>query len=146
LYVGQTKNFRNRFLNHRSAITKKSNTAIGIHFNSINHSVRDLQVILIERIQGEENLQNLLDERERFWIKTLDSKNNGLNLDDGNLTEVKIPFVLKYSAISYKIKQEIDSKFPNLQALTQFQNHRIILAHQRNKNLKDKLVRATLSS
>ena len=143
-YVGQTINFRERFLNHRSNIITKTDTAIGNHFNLPNHSVNDLCVVLIEQIEANQELKNTLDEREKFWISKLDTFKNGLNLEAGNSPDKLIPLVMKFSINSFSIQKKLQEEFVKLKQMEQFKTCRIIMAFQKNKNLKQTLVRAKM--
>ena len=55
--------------------------AIGVHFNSTDHSIDNFRVQIVEKVLP--NNTNILLERERLWIRTLVTKDpNGLNSHD----------------------------------------------------------------
>ena len=71
-YVGETQNsLRNRFYLHRSHISRNTGkcTHVNAHFNSPNHSLRDLRCLPIEKIKSLS--KPLRKAREQHWIKTL---------------------------------------------------------------------------
>ena len=65
-YVGETGNsLRNRSNRHRSNIKLKQNTAIGIHFNTKNHTLKHFTITPIEQIIDDGKIQRL--NREYYW-------------------------------------------------------------------------------
>jgi hypothetical protein len=65
-YVGETHGaLRDRLNGHRSDIKTKKHTPIGIHFNSTNHSINNVQIIPIE-ILNTDNI-NFRRSREFYW-------------------------------------------------------------------------------
>jgi hypothetical protein len=53
LYVGQTsRQLKDRLNNHRSDIRLHKPTAIGIHFNELRHSIRNLLIMPISDLSG----------------------------------------------------------------------------------------------
>ncbi|XP_070189013.1 uncharacterized protein [Littorina saxatilis] len=80
-YVGQTQNsLRERFYLHRSHIGKNTGTLLTVHFNQPDHSLGDMECIVIERV-----FCSTRDERwkrESFWIAKLKTLvPSGLNSD-----------------------------------------------------------------
>ena len=77
VYVGQTESLYQRMLLNFSMIRTKKSDAVAIHFNSRNHSSKDLIIRGIEKIYGEDTFRKI---RESFWIKKLNTvQPNGLN-------------------------------------------------------------------
>ena len=75
-YVGTTsQTLRNRFNHHLTSIKNKywHDTTIPEHFNSAQHSIEHVNIIIIET--NYINEQHRLD-REQFWIKTLRAQLN----------------------------------------------------------------------
>ena len=69
-YVGETgRSIRDRVNDHRSDITRKIDTPIGLHFNTTEHKIFHLKIIPIEKIHYENN--NYRKIREKFWINKL---------------------------------------------------------------------------
>ena len=82
-YVGQTtRKFQLRVKEHLSDIKNHNKMkAIGVHFNSTDHSIDNFRVQIVEKVLP--NNTNILLERERLWIRTLVTKDpNGLNSHD----------------------------------------------------------------
>ena len=71
LYVGETsRQLKDRLNDHRSAIKRKSKTAISIHFNDVFHNADHLTIMPIEFVNGS---QCYRQNREQFWIKELNT-------------------------------------------------------------------------
>lgn len=65
-YVGETgRTLTNRLTEHRLNIKNKNNTPIGIHFNTINHSIQDLRITIIEHMP--DGTIPLRRTREKYW-------------------------------------------------------------------------------
>jgi hypothetical protein len=65
-YVGETNNSaRERISGHRSCIKLNKPTPVGIHFNSINHSISDFSFTPIELLPTDN--VNIRRTRESFW-------------------------------------------------------------------------------
>ena len=85
-YVGQTtRKFQLRVKEHlndmRTHKTGKKDKPIGVHFNLEGHSLDNFRIQIIEKVIS--NFTNILLERERNWIRKLDTKDpNGLNSHD----------------------------------------------------------------
>ena len=81
IYIGQTINLKNRLNKYKSFDCKKQIKL----YNSIMKYGWDLHIFeILEEINCEEN-KKLLNEREIYWIKTLNSFNSpfGLNCTEG---------------------------------------------------------------
>lgn len=71
-YVGETgRSLGERLSNHRSCIRYNRYNAVGIHFNSFNHSIEDLKVMTIEKIADDENQLTVRKNREIYWQNKL---------------------------------------------------------------------------
>ena len=79
VYVGETGDtLYNRVQNHLSLIRNKNKTEpVPIHFNVEPHTIRDFRVTGIEKQHKNNKIYRQL--RESFWIKKLDTINNGIN-------------------------------------------------------------------
>lgn len=144
-YVGQTTNLRSRFIAHLSAIRTGSDKQVHQHFNSPNHSSRDVTLTILD--VPESDKQQLLDRLERQWIKKFNSFQSGLNSDPGNTEGDVCIFILQHHPLSTnltKIAREWLDNFKKCSA--KFRKHpiSIIKANARNTNLSQKLVRALL--
>ena len=65
-YVGETgQKLRERVNNHRWCIRSNIDTPVGIHFNSLNHSINDLRIIPIENLTDENKSGRL--SREAYY-------------------------------------------------------------------------------
>lgn len=78
-YIGETgRTVKDRLNDHCSAIKTKKQTAVAIHFNSMGHSEKDLNITAIEQLKT----KNIADRRdkEKHWIKLINSAYpHGLN-------------------------------------------------------------------
>ena len=83
-YVGQTEQrLRDRFYLHRSDIVLNRGTPLTCHFNENNHTIRDLQCSVIERVFGITKQHR--EDREDFWIEKLKTLvPYGLNVKEQN--------------------------------------------------------------
>lgn len=79
-YIGQTYNFKYRWMRHRSYL--KHNTEHNAHLQNAwnKYGSENFEFEIIENCPF-----NQLDEREIFWINYFDSKDNGYNFADGGL-------------------------------------------------------------
>ena len=79
-YIGETnRKLKERLTDHRSAINLNKNTPIGIHFNSPNHNILDLEIAPIEKIENYYT-DSYRKEREKFWQLHMGTKYpQGLN-------------------------------------------------------------------
>lgn len=77
-YIGQTNNFKRRFMEHRR--TLRRGTAFNTHLQRSwdKHGESVFEFSIVERCSVE-----MLDEREQYWIKFYDSHANGYNQNDG---------------------------------------------------------------
>ena len=84
-YVGETENALHIRMNgHRSDITtKKLDKPVAAHFNQPDHSLEDLRVMGIEKIEDYNNTRKRRKLRERYWIFELRMLTpEGLNIED----------------------------------------------------------------
>ena len=79
-YIGQTYNFKYRWMRHRSYL--KHNSEHNAHLQNAwnKYGSNNFRFEIIEKCQFEK-----LDEREIYWINYFDSKNSGYNFADGGL-------------------------------------------------------------
>ena len=79
-YVGETENaLRVRLTGHRSDINhQRLDRPVAHHFNQPHHSLKDLTIMIIEKIYREDaNFRKL---KESYWIETIKTLSpNGLN-------------------------------------------------------------------
>ena len=79
-YVGETENaLRVRLTGHRSDIShRRLDRPVAHHFNQPHHSLKDLTIMIIEKIYREDaNFRKL---KESYWIETIKTLSpNGLN-------------------------------------------------------------------
>lgn len=76
-YVGETsRTLRDRTTDHRSNISTHKKTPIGLHFNSDNHTYRDLEITAIEKIPDgdQKHIVTIRKQREEFWQIKLGTK------------------------------------------------------------------------
>ena len=70
MYVGETnRRLKDRITEHRSSISTKKEFSVAIHFNLDGHSLKDMQVIGIERSRLKKDVYRR--EREELWMKLL---------------------------------------------------------------------------
>lgn len=96
IYVGQTiQSLAARFKNH--CCYSKSDRSQNMYIKRAIHKYgrEHFRIVLLEEVD-----QSMLDERERYWIKKLDSFHNGYNLTEGGQLS-------KYSQ-DRKLEQRID--------------------------------------
>ena len=79
-YIGQTYNFKYRWMRHRSYL--KHNSEHNAHLQNAwnKYGSNNFRFEIIEKCPFEK-----LDEREIYWINYFDSKNSGYNFADGGL-------------------------------------------------------------
>ena len=71
-YVGETKTeLRLRFNNHLSTIRRKTDQPVAIHFNQDAHTIEDVEITGIIRINKPEDA--LRKKLESIWIKKLNT-------------------------------------------------------------------------
>lgn len=85
IYIGKTKNFRKRKNAHKRAAKKEGKRRDTVLYASINkHGFKEHKFEIIEEVEDVFG-----DERERFWIKELQTyhfeNNNGLNMTRGGI-------------------------------------------------------------
>ena len=76
-YVGETsRTLRERATDHRSNICTHKKTPIGLHFNSDNHTYKDLEIVAIEKVSEsiQNNIVTIRKQREEFWQMKLGTK------------------------------------------------------------------------
>ena len=81
-YVGETENPPHIRLNGHSSDIKnhREEKPVAAHFNSVGHSMEDLQIIIIEKIHREDVVHRR--RKESYWINSLQSMvPDGMNLD-----------------------------------------------------------------
>ena len=144
-YVGQTIKLRNRFINHLSYIRKNNDKKVYQHFNSTNHTLKDVTITILEIPKSAK--QELLDKLERQWITKLNTFHSGLNSDAGNPGKDSCTFILQHHPSAAKLTNiardwldEFNENNPKLK------KHPIslITANARNKNLSQTLVKSLL--
>ena len=82
-YGGETeREFCQRLTEHRGAVTRKENTAVGRHFNQKGHSIKDMRAFAIEQIKSDN--PRIRKRREQLWIYRLDSIASGANIREQN--------------------------------------------------------------
>uniref|UniRef100_A0A8C5LIN0 GIY-YIG domain-containing protein n=1 Tax=Leptobrachium leishanense TaxID=445787 RepID=A0A8C5LIN0_9ANUR len=76
-YVGQTtQSIRRRFVYHLSTIKCKKDLALPKHYNTADHSLQDISLMVIEQVTNESSIL----QREQYWISELNTlKPSGLN-------------------------------------------------------------------
>jgi hypothetical protein len=81
-YVGETKNSSNyRLIHHRASHKAKKDEPVPQHFNQAGHSIKDLTITGIEKINNHRDSTRA--KRESFWIDTLQTLTpQGLNIRD----------------------------------------------------------------
>lgn len=141
IYVGQTTDFRRRFWSHRHHITKNSNH-LGHHFNLEHHSIKNVEIVLLEQIHCNNStlLKSKLLTREKYWIEKLNTFHAGLNLDPGGNIIKNIPLVVPYSKLFLPAQTIISQNFDALNDLAPFKNTRPLIAYSKNPSLKNLLV------
>ena len=71
-YVGMTtKQLNVRVNHHRTSIFNKHRTYLHTHFNLPDHSINNLTVQAIDKVEETTNVFNELRKLEKYWIKTL---------------------------------------------------------------------------
>lgn len=144
IYVGQTTNLRERFLNHRSTMKRGDSTLLALHFFNI-HNTQDVFITILEcpppNKQGD---RAHLEKMERDWIRRLDSYQSGLNTDPGVPADIT-PLIMPHGPASKLLTKvcrtwldDFYSKNPNLKPCN------LIQANSRNKNLAQMLTKSLL--
>ena len=80
-YVGETEQALHERMNgHRADILhKRTERPVALHFNSVGHSEKDLQVMVIEQMHRNDSVLRKI--RENMWITTIGSSHpSGMNL------------------------------------------------------------------
>lgn len=75
-YIGETtQKLKDRFLQHRRNVTKGVKGYLYEHFRSNNHSIENMEILIIEKIalNEEQNVKHSLLEIENFWIRELNT-------------------------------------------------------------------------
>lgn len=68
-YAGETKTLKIRFYLHRSNNNKNTGTVVANHFNTPDHSLRNLKYIILEMVHNQHRNSRL--KRKQFWISKL---------------------------------------------------------------------------
>ena len=77
-YVGETKRIlKFRLAEHRGYVNNNDDTATGEHFNMPGHSLSDLTVTILERVQSTDDLYR--KERGKYFIRKFNTYYRGLN-------------------------------------------------------------------
>ena len=78
-YVGTTgRQLKHRLAEHRGYIKNQVvSKATGAHFNMPGHSLANLKVTILEQTKGKDIAYRL--EREKYFVRILDTYNNGIN-------------------------------------------------------------------
>ena len=76
-YIGETKSFYKRMLNHLGDARTGKNNAIGEHFNSPGHSVADMTFSVIEKLNKTDIRYRKT--KESYYIEQWNLKYRGLN-------------------------------------------------------------------
>ena len=78
-YIGETgRQFRFRLADHRGYISNKiESQPIGAHFNLPGHSLANMKATILEQVKF--NNEEYRKEREKYFIRKLDTYNRGLN-------------------------------------------------------------------
>lgn len=84
VYVGSAKDFDKRWKKHFSDLEKGTHHSIKLQ-RSYNKHGNIFECNILEEIPYE---KSLIIERENFWIKKLDSKNNGYNIADASFGDI----------------------------------------------------------
>ena len=78
IYVGQTqRQLKERFEEHKTSVRKKSNNAVGDHFNGPGHTLANMNILAIEKVFTPG--QAIIEKRESMWISKLEAEFRGLN-------------------------------------------------------------------
>ena len=77
-YIGQTKNIKNRWTQHRSSLNNNHHHNKHLQAAWNKYGEYSFAFKIIEECDNSD-----MNERERYWIEKLDSKNSGYNLDKG---------------------------------------------------------------
>jgi group I intron endonuclease len=84
-YVGSTKNFAKRWKQHIKELKNNSHHSIKLQRSFNKHGINNFSFEIVEEIPYE---KNLIIEQENFWIKELNSKENGYNITDATFGDV----------------------------------------------------------
>lgn len=146
-YVGETKNkLRTRFNAHRSDIKLNRDKPVANHFNLDDHSIEDLILTPIERIEidlPEIETTKYRQKREAHWIETLNTARPvGMNIHHS----IGIaPFVVPFNTTSNRASKIVHSHYSKLQErFPHVYKQKMIVAYSRNSNLSDNLVHSKL--
>ena len=77
VYVGKTQNqVMDRFISLRADLRREDNTKPAYHFKQEGHKSEDMEVVIIDEVEGKDNMYRVT--RERYWINCLGSPKLGL--------------------------------------------------------------------
>ena len=102
VYIGQTKNALNKRWSTHKQMSKT-------HPNVIYKAMRKYGLEHFSIVELEECDDNLLNEREIYWIAYYDSYNNGYNMNPGG--NYRTPFESKYKAAVLQVYDENPNLF-----------------------------------
>jgi len=148
MYVGESqRTLHLRFTEHRSKTNTKKDCPVANHFNNVCPNLSYLQITPLEIVPRTvlDTFMGLIDmkdlrllwRREQFWINKLKTLEPfGLN----KRREVRPPviFSLKFCDQTGQIQNIVKKQWAGIK--TEFRKTECIIAHKKNKNLKDLLV------
>ena len=145
-YVGETSlTIRNRLSGHLYCINHKSDTPVARHFNDIPHDIkRDLEILPIQQTKDTPDRKR----SEAYWIDKLGTLlPAGLNIQYKPVHSFQIPLVIPFCNRGQNIGQKIKKQFEKIQqSLPNTYNQvRLVIAYERNKNIKDHIVHTKYS-
>ena len=148
-YLGESKNkLRTRFNAHRSDIKLKKDKPVSNHFNLDDHSLDDLILTPIERIEidlPEDETTKFRQAREAYWIETLNTARPiGLNIHHNAGIA---PFVVPFNTTSNRASKIVHAHYKSLQEkFPHVYKQKMIVAYSKNQNLNDNLVHSKLKA
>ncbi|AHJ86818.1 I-Tevl homing endonuclease [Salmonella phage STP4-a] len=95
IYVGSAKDFDKRWKRHFSDLSNNAHHSIKLQ-RSYNKHGNVFECSVLEEVPYE---KDIIIERENFWIKTLNSKQNGYNIADASFGDVFTNHPLKKEII-----------------------------------------------
>uniref|UniRef100_A0A1X7SUR5 Uncharacterized protein n=1 Tax=Amphimedon queenslandica TaxID=400682 RepID=A0A1X7SUR5_AMPQE len=131
-----------------SDIKLKKDKPVSNHFNLDDHSIDDLTLIPIERIEidlPEDETTKFRQSREAHWIETLNTARPiGLNIHHN----VGIaPFVVPFNTTSNRASKIVHAHYKSLQEkFPHVYKQKMIVAYSKNKNLNDNIVHSKLKT
>lgn len=101
LYVGSAKNFSNRWNRHLYSLKGGFHHSIKLQRSYDKHGEESFEFSVIEELPYK---KDIILERENFWIKELNSKDNGYNIADASFGDVISNHPNKENIISKRTK------------------------------------------